>query len=105
MVPKLDLLWYLVSHDIVRTDTIKGCEMAPSKRTGVVQVKLRISDDLKRRLDREAKKREDGSLSAEIAKRLEDSFANPLQDLQNEAIATSVVQKLIVSGFVPPKKV
>jgi hypothetical protein len=72
--------------------------MAPRKRTGLVQVKLRISDDLKRRLDREAKKREDGSLSAEIAERLEQSFDAPPR---NEAIATAVLDKLIVAGFVP----
>jgi hypothetical protein len=74
--------------------------MASRKRIGLVQVKLRISEDLKRRLDREAKKREDGSLSAEIAQRLEESFVTPLQ---NEAIATSVVEKLFLSGLVQPK--
>jgi len=73
--------------------------MAPRKRTGLVQVKLRISDDLKRRLDREAMKREDGSLSAEISERLEQSFRGPRQQ---EAIATAVVDKLIIAGLVPP---
>ena len=65
--------------------------MAKRKRTGLVQVKLRISDDLKRRLDREASKRPDGSLSAEIAERLERSFTNPALE---ESIATTVVEKL-----------
>jgi hypothetical protein len=73
--------------------------MAPRKRSGLVQVKLRISEDLKRRLDREAKKRLDGSLSAEIAERLERSFDGPLQ---NEAIATSVVNKLKIEGYIAP---
>lgn len=73
--------------------------MAPRKRTGLVQVKLRISDDLKRRLDREATKREDGSLSAEIAERLEQSFKGPAQQ---EAIATAVVDKLMIAGLVSP---
>jgi hypothetical protein len=73
--------------------------MAPRKRTGLVQVKLRISDDLKRRLDREAMKREDGSLSAEIAERLEQSFKVPPL---KEDIATAVFEKLITVGWVPP---
>jgi predicted transcriptional regulator len=72
--------------------------MAPRKQTRLVQVKLRISDDLKRRLDREAKKRVDGSLSAEIAERLEQSFKRPVQE---EAIATAVAEKLIVAGWTP----
>jgi hypothetical protein len=70
--------------------------MAARKRTGLVQVKLRITDDLKRRLDREAKKRADGSLSAEIAERLELSFRTPaLQD----ALATAVVKQLKIVGL------
>ena len=73
--------------------------MAPRKRTGLVQVKLRISDDLKRRLDREAMKREDGSLSAEIAERLEQSFRAPAL---KEAVATAVVEKLSTVGWTPP---
>ena len=86
--------------------------MAPRKRTGLVQVKLRISDDLKHRLDREAKKRDDGSLSAEIADRLERSFSSPpLQKalattVHNEmsalekAVATSVVNELHAGGWI-----
>jgi hypothetical protein len=69
--------------------------MAPRKRTGLVQVKLRITDDLKRRLDRVAKKRGDGSLSAEIAERLERSFNAPALE---EAVATAVVRRLKVVG-------
>jgi hypothetical protein len=65
--------------------------MAKRKRTGLVQVKLRITDDLKRRLDKEASKRVDGSLSAEIAERLERSFTAPALE---EAVATSVVDRL-----------
>jgi hypothetical protein len=72
--------------------------MAPCKRPGLVQVKLRISEELKRRLDREAKKREDGSLSAEIADRLERSFASPTLAT---AIATAVVDELKVAGWPP----
>jgi hypothetical protein len=44
---------------------------------------------LKRRLDREAKKREDGSLSAEIAHRLERSFEFPAL---KQVIATAVAE-------------
>ena len=48
--------------------------MSPRKRKPLVQVKLRIPEDLKRQLDREAQKRDDLSLSAEIADRLRKSF-------------------------------
>jgi hypothetical protein len=64
--------------------------MAPRKR-GLVQVKLRITEDLKRRLDKVASKRVDGSLSAEIAERLERSFSAPALE---HAVATAVVEKL-----------
>jgi hypothetical protein len=73
--------------------------MALPKRTGLVQVKLRITDDLKRRLDREAKKREDGSLSAEIADRLEKSFTAPIMA---DRLATAVVDKLNIVGLAVP---
>jgi hypothetical protein len=61
-----------------------------------VQVKLRISGDLKRRLDIEAKKREDGSLSAEIADRLERSFKDPALE---EKLATAVMEKFRTAGW------
>jgi hypothetical protein len=48
--------------------------MSPRKRKPLVQVKLRIPEDLKRQLDREAQRRDDLSLSAEIADRLRKSF-------------------------------
>jgi hypothetical protein len=64
--------------------------MAPRKR-GLVQVKLRITDDLKRRLDKEASKRVDGSLSAEIAERLERSFSAPALE---KGVATAVANEL-----------
>jgi hypothetical protein len=48
--------------------------MSPRKRKSLVQVKLRIPEDLKRQLDKEAQKRDDLSLSAEIADRLRKSF-------------------------------
>jgi hypothetical protein len=48
--------------------------MPPRKRKPLVQVKLRIPEDLKKQLDREAQKRDDLSLSAEIADRLRKSF-------------------------------
>jgi hypothetical protein len=65
--------------------------MAKRKRAGLVQVKLRITDDLKRRLDKEASKRVDGSLSAEIAERLERSFTAPALV---EAVTTSLMDSL-----------
>jgi hypothetical protein len=48
--------------------------MPPRKRKSLIQVKLRIPEDLKRQLDQEAKKRDDLSLSAEMADRLRKSF-------------------------------
>jgi hypothetical protein len=65
--------------------------MIPRKRSGLVQVKLRITSDLKHRLDREANKRADGSLSAEIAERLERSFSAPALE---KGVATAVVELL-----------
>ena len=71
--------------------------MQPSKRKGLIQVKLRIPKELKRKLDREVKKRTDGSLSAEIAERLERSFTWPKIE---EATASAVVTELKARGFV-----
>ena len=69
--------------------------MAPQKRIGLVQVKLRISSELKHRLDKEAKKREDGSLSAEIAERLEQSFAFPsLEKSLEKTVTTAMADQL-----------
>jgi hypothetical protein len=51
--------------------------MPPPKRPKMVQVKLRIPEELKRKLDHEAKKRTDGSISGEIADRLMRSFNWP----------------------------
>ena len=68
------------------------------RKSGLVQVKLRITEDLKRRLDREAKKRLDGSLSAEIAYRLEQSFDAPAL---KKAVATAVVEELKIAGLTP----
>jgi hypothetical protein len=70
--------------------------MAARKRSGLVQVKLRISGDLKRQLDVEAKKREDRSLSAEIADRLEQSFRLPPLE---EKLATAVMDKFRAAGW------
>jgi len=72
--------------------------MAPRKRTGLVQVKLRITRDLKRRLDKEANKRPDGSLSAEIAERLNRSFSAPALE---QGVATAVVEQLRTVWNVP----
>jgi hypothetical protein len=73
------------------------------ERTGLVQVKLRITEDLKRRLDREAKKRADGSLSAEIAERLERSFTAPTAEKSMaKAVATAVLDEFKAVGWTPP---
>ena len=73
--------------------------MAPRKRTGLVQVKLRITADLKQQLDREASKRPDGSLSAEIAERLDQSFSVPALE---KRLVTAVVNELKVAGLGAP---
>jgi hypothetical protein len=71
--------------------------MVQRKQTRFVQVKLRIPDHLKRRLDQEAKKRDDGSLSDEIAARLERSFTAPIQE---KATATAVADEILARGWV-----
>jgi hypothetical protein len=47
--------------------------MAARKPTAIVQLKVRLREDLRRRLEREAERRED-SLNNEIVRRLESSF-------------------------------
>jgi hypothetical protein len=61
--------------------------MPPRKRKSLIQVKLRIPEDLKRQLDREAQKRDDLSLSAEIADRLRKSFETDKQVARQTALA------------------
>ena len=61
--------------------------MSPRKRKPLVQVKLRIPEDLKRQLDQEAKKRDDLSLSAEIADRLRKSFETDKQTARQTALS------------------
>jgi len=61
--------------------------MSPRKRKPLVQVKLRIPEDLKRQLDQEAKKRDDLSLSAEIADRLRKSFEADKETARQTALA------------------
>ena len=61
--------------------------MSPRKRKPLVQVKLRIPEDLKRQLDREAKKRDDLSLSGEIADRLRKSFETDKETARQTALA------------------
>ena len=47
--------------------------MAKRKKTATVQLKLRIREELRRKLEREAKGRK-ASLNSEMARRLESSF-------------------------------
>ena len=61
--------------------------MPPRKRKSLIQVKLRIPEDLKRQLDQEAKKRDDLSLSAEIADRLRKSFETDAEAGRRMALA------------------
>ena len=61
------------------------------KRNSLVQVKLRITKNLRSRLQESARIMLDRSISREIAERLERSFSAPeLQD----AVAEAVVKKL-----------
>jgi hypothetical protein len=102
-------LWFY--PEAVR-DPLEKKTMAPWKRVGLIQVKLRISEDLKRRLDREARKREDGSLSAEIAERLERSFSEPALEQKlattvernagqlKKEVATAVIDQLAAGGWI-----
>jgi len=61
--------------------------MSPRKRKPLVQVKLRIPEDLKRQLDKEAQKRDDLSLSAEIADRLRKSFETDKEAARETALS------------------
>jgi hypothetical protein len=61
--------------------------MSPRKRKPLVQVKLRIPEDLKRQLDKEAQKRDDLSLSAEIADRVRKSFETDKERARQTALA------------------
>lgn len=60
----------------------------------LVQVKLRIPASLKHRLYRAAAKRDDGSLSAEIADRLKRSFERPAL----EAVVKKIMSDLVVKA-------
>ena len=71
--------------------------MVQRKQTRFVQVKVRMPGHLKRRLEQEAKKRDDGSLSAEIVARLERTFTDPPQV---QATATAVANELLERGWV-----
>jgi hypothetical protein len=60
------------------------------KSTEIVPTMLRIREDLRKRLEREAKKK-DHSLNAEMVERLEQSLANEAQDLRDSAIVDMLV--------------
>jgi hypothetical protein len=58
--------------------------MPVRKPTAIVQLKVRLREDLRRRLEREAERRED-SINNEVVRRLEDSFKRGAdQDLASE---------------------
>jgi hypothetical protein len=67
------------------------------KSTEIVPTMLRIREDLRKRLEREAKKR-DHSLNAEMAERLEASFTNQAQAQRDAAIIDMLVKHDDVSG-------
>jgi hypothetical protein len=60
------------------------------KPTEIVPTMLRIREDLRKRLEREAKKR-DHSLNAEMMERLEASFAKDAKELRDSAIVDMLV--------------
>jgi|Tabmets5t2r1_1033131.scaffolds.fasta_scaffold98295_2 hypothetical protein len=66
--------------------------MPARKPTAIVQLKVRMREDLRRRLEREAERRED-SLNNEIVRRLESSFKRDAD--QDLASAVRALQKEI----------
>ena len=60
------------------------------KPTEIVPTMLRIREDLRKRLEREAKKR-DHSLNAEMVERLEASFVKDAKELRDSAIVDMMV--------------
>jgi hypothetical protein len=60
------------------------------KSTEIVPTMLRIREDLRKRLEREAKKK-DHSLNAEMVERLEQSFVDDAQALRDSAILDMMV--------------
>jgi hypothetical protein len=62
------------------------------KSTEIVPTMLRIREDLRKRLEREAKKK-DHSLNAEMVERLEQSFANEAQSMRDSAIIDLLVDR------------
>jgi hypothetical protein len=71
--------------------------MPPRKRKPLVQVKLRIPEDLKRQLDKEAQKRDDLSISGEIADRLRRSFESGKETARQTALA--ILEVLVEHGL------
>jgi hypothetical protein len=67
------------------------------KSTAIVPTMLRIREDLRKRLEREAKKR-DHSLNAEMAERLEKSFADEAQATRDSAIVDLLTNHNDISG-------
>jgi hypothetical protein len=80
--------------------------MPSRKRRPLVQVKLRIPEDLKRQLDREAQKRDDLSLSAEIADRLRKSFETEEAARQTALSILKVLEErgLDIEGLVDQRR-
>jgi hypothetical protein len=60
------------------------------KSTEIVPTMLRIREELRRRLEREAKKR-DHSLNAEMVERLEQSFVRDEKSLRDTAILDALI--------------
>jgi hypothetical protein len=67
------------------------------KSTEIVPIMLRVREDLRKRLEREAKKRVH-SLNAEMVERLEKSFAKESQDMRDSAILDMMVMNNDLSG-------
>jgi hypothetical protein len=67
------------------------------KSTAIVPTMLRIREDLRKRLEREARKR-DHSLNAEMVERLEKSFVNQAQASRDTALLDLLVRHDDVSA-------
>jgi hypothetical protein len=68
------------------------------KPDDIVPIMLRIREDLRKRLEREAKKRPRPSLNAEIADRLEQSFVHSAQGTRDSDIIEMLIKNEKVSG-------
>src|SRR5437763_10763628 len=71
-----DHLWYHSVHVISSHVVVPGSERMARKPSDMIQIKIRVREDLRRRLEQAAHKA-DRSINSEMASRLADSFNLP----------------------------